>query len=119
MRAVEALRAAAVIFDRYATLHKAKGTPDGDAKAAANREAVMMCHLAISTELSYERKQETERALLQAERDAFLDELVKQKPAVTAIFDRAVWDAVAQHKVRKKDAPSSGAKFIRKHGFGG
>jgi len=98
MSAVDALHEAACIFERYAALHDAKGTMDGAVKAKANRDAANMCHVAISAEHARERAEAAERALMHAERDAFCAELAKQRPAITAIFDRGVWDAVTLWK---------------------
>jgi hypothetical protein len=43
-----ALTMAADTFEHYATLHAAKGTPDGDAKAQANRDRALLCREALT-----------------------------------------------------------------------
>lgn len=43
----EAVRIAAETFERYAELHLAKGTPDGDRKAAENEELAKLMRAAL------------------------------------------------------------------------
>lgn len=45
---VEALGASAATFKVYAANHRVKGTPEGDAKAAANDDAAAVCEAALA-----------------------------------------------------------------------
>lgn len=52
------LRACAGKFREYEALHKAKGTPDGDAKAETNATMAAMCEDALATTNSTTQPQE-------------------------------------------------------------